>query len=218
MLLAVRSDAAILAEYRFNSSLRISTDTDLFTVATSFNDGAGWTASFDAVRGNPTPSLAVDSTQTNGATEANVVAANDYFTFTLTPVAGMQMTLTRFAFDYANYSNDATFPTEAFFVRCSLDNFTADLDSPVTALPASAGAFTTELINLNNPAFQNITTSVEFRIYIGDTANNANRGALIDNAGILGTTAPIPEPSTWALIVGGAGFLFSACRLRRKSR
>jgi hypothetical protein len=207
--------ADILANYPFTGSSQASTDADPNSTAGTFGDGAGWTSTIDASRGNGAPSISVISTLTDGTSQAAAVTANDYWTFTITPNAGIALNLSNLSFDYANYSNDATFPTETFFARSSQDSFGANLAAAVTSSTASAGAFATASISLG-AAFQNVTTPVEFRIYVSDGTTNANRGALLDNVVLSGTTSAVPEPATLMMLVLGGGLLASIQRVRSK--
>lgn len=212
-LTAASARADILAQYTFTGSARTSSDADPLSVASTFDDGTGFTSSFDLTRGNSAPSLAVVSTVIDGSTQAAAVTAGDYFTFTITPTTGTTLNLSSLTFDYANYTNDGTFPTETFFARSNQDSFAANLASAVTATTGSAGVFATATITLG-AAFQNLTTPVEFRIYLSDGTNDADRGALIDNVVLNGTA--IPEPSTWAMLGVGSILLLAGQKLRRR--
>jgi hypothetical protein len=202
-----------LANYPFTGSSQASTDTDPNSTAGTFGDGSGWTSTIDASRGNVAPSISVVSTLTDGTSQAGAVTANDYWTFTITPSAGMALNLSNLSFDYANYSSDATFPSETFFARSSQDGFAANLAAGVNASAASAGTFATSSITLG-AAFQNVTVPVEFRIYVFDGTTNAARGALLDNIVLSGTTAAVPEPATLMMLVLGGGLLASVQRIR----
>jgi hypothetical protein len=222
------SDAAVLANYPFTSAFnpfvgsRASTDTDPDTTASTFDGGPGFqtagsdNSAFDLNHGNPAPSLAIDATFTDGTSQAAAVTANDYFTFTITPTAGIAFNVSSLSFDYANYSS-STFPVENFFVRSSADGFANNLAAAVTASAASAGTFSTATINLSgNSSLQNVTSTLEFRLYVYDSTSTSGRGALVDNIVVNGTTAAVPEPATTALL--GMGVLIAARQLIRSRR
>jgi hypothetical protein len=213
-LAVTAAHAGVLANYPFTGSSQASTDADGNSTAGSFGDGAGWTSSIDVGRGNVAPSISVVSTSTDSSTQSGAVTANDYWTFTITPNAGFTLNLSSLTFDYANYTNDATFPTENFFARSSINGFSSNLAAAVTATVASAGAFSNASIDLSGASFQNVATPIEFRIYVYDGTTDADRGALLDNIVLNGTA--VPEPGTWLLLCLGAGLLGTAQRFRRK--
>lgn len=210
--LTTAAQADLVANYSFDGSSRASFDTDLTSVASAFTDGPGWVALIDAARGNPTPSISVDSNQTDSS-QGGAITANDYYTFTITPNVGVTLNLMTLSFDFANYTNNGAFPTENIFVRSSLDNFSTNLAGATTVTVASAGTFTNASISLTAPGFQTVTTPIEFRLYIYDGSSNVDKGALLDNV-ILQS---IPEPSVYMLL--GVGLLLCGQRFlgRRKS-
>lgn len=215
MIGAMQTNADILANYNFTGSVRTSSDSDSNSVATDLTDGAGVSPVYDTTNGNPTPSIAIVSTSIDGSTNAAAVTANDYVSFTITPAIGFSMNLTTLTFDYANYSTDGTFPAESFFVRSSTNSFASNIGS-TQSTPASAASFTTASISLSAAAFQNVTSTIEFRIYFQDGTSDVDRGALLDNVVLNGTVAAIPEPSTSMLM--GLGLLLGAQRLLRRKR
>ena len=211
----VAAKADTVGLYTFAASSLASSDTNPDSTASAITAGAAFTGTVaNTTYGNPTPSLAVASTLTTGAnTQAGAVTANQYFSFTLTPNTGTPLSLNSLSFDYANYSTDATFPTEGFVVRSSVDNFAANTAAGVTSAAASNGAFATSNISLAAAAFQNLTAPIEFRIYIYDGTTNANRGAAIDNI----TVTNVPEPTTYAMLLAGVSFV-TVLRCRRRVR
>ncbi len=210
--LTTAAKANIVANYSFSGSSRASFDSDLNSAASAFTDGPDWVASIDPVRGNPTPSISVDSAQTDGSTQSGAITANDYYTFTITPNPGVTLNLTTLSFDFANYTNSGVFPTENIFARSSFDNFSANLAAATTVSAASAGTFTNVNISLTAAGFQNVTAPIEFRLYIFDSTTNVDKGALVDNV-ILQS---VPEPSVYMLL--GVGILLCGQRfLRRKA-
>jgi hypothetical protein len=216
-LLAVHAKADVLASYPFDSSSRASTDSDINTSASVIADGSGLVSTVDATRGNPSPSISIASDQTDGTSNATAVAANDYVSFTLTPLSGATFSLTSLALDAANWSTTSTFPSESYFLRSSLDSFGANVGTTQSIASGSNGAITPNSFDLTGAAFQNLSAPIEFRLYVQDSTTNAGRGILFDNIILNGTTtgAAIPEPATWLLM--GVGLLVGAQRLRRRS-
>lgn len=224
VMTAAAANADVLANYNFTSGSRASTDTDANTVASTFDGGSGFqtagvdNSTIDLNHGNPAPAIFIDSTFTDGTTQSAAVTANDFFTFTISPASGFTFSLSSLSFDYANTSTTTTFPTENFFVRSSADNFSANLAGAVTAAAGSNGTFASTTITLSgNSALQNLSSPIEFRIYVYDGTNTSGRGALLDNVTLNGTTlAAVPEPSTWVSFLGGAGVLLGVARLRAR--
>ncbi len=211
----VAAKADTVGLYTFAASSLASSDTNADSTASAITAGAAFAGTVaNTTYGNPTPSLAVVSTLTTGAnTQAGAVGANQYFSFTLTPNAGTPLSLSTLSFDYANYSTDGTFPTEGFFVRSSVDSFAANTAAGVTAAAGSNGMFSTSTISLGAAAFQNLTTAVEFRVYVFDGTTQMTRGAVIDNI----TVTNVPEPTTYAMLLAGVSCV-TILRYRRRVR
>lgn len=206
---------AVLASYQFDGSVRTSFDSDSNSTATAFADGPGFAGLIDATRGNPAPSISVDTVQIDGGSNAAAVTANDYFTFTITPAGGYSLNLANLSVDYANYTNDGTFPAVSFFLRSSVNSFSSNIGSTVNVLASSNGAFANTIFSLSGAGFQNVSGPIEFRLYVQDGLSDADRGILFDNIILNGTA--IPEPSTYAMIGVGAALLIGA-RYRRRIR
>lgn len=204
--------ADVLVSFTFDGSVRSSFDSDPNSTATNFSDGPGFTSVFDPARGNPSPSLGVASDQIDGSTNTAAVTANDYFTFTLTPVPGGQMSLTSLTFDIANFTNDGTFSAISFFVRSSTNGFSSNVGVTQNVLAGSNGVFQAATISLSAAAFQNVSSPIEFRIYLQDGVTDPDRGGLIDNVTVNGTA--IPEPATYMLF--GVGLLICAQQFRKR--
>jgi autotransporter-associated beta strand protein len=123
------------------------------------------------------------------------------FTFTLTPNSGYEIDFTDFVFTgQASGTGPASF---AF--RSSLDGFTGDLGTPV-----ANGA----TIDLSNPGFQGIESSIEFRLYgwgasgSGGTfsVNNFTFNGGIAPSGLywVGSNTTLGGSGTWANTGGNA--------------
>lgn len=216
-----RLRADVLANYGFTGTSRSSTDGDLNSTATTFTAGAGFqnigldSPTIDAAHGNPAPSLAIDASFTDGSTAGQSVTANDYFTFTISAASSATFSLTTLGFDYTNYAT-LSYPAENFVVRSSADGFSSNLGNIATVTSTASGAWARSSVNLAGiSSLQNVAGSIEFRIYIYDSSSTAGTGALLDNITLDGLTA-VPEPSSWAMLIGGAGLLGAGQRLRQK--
>jgi hypothetical protein len=142
-----------------------------------------------------------------------------YITFTVTPQAGATVNLTNIDFSSASFNSDFyNTPNQVngnlssgytASLLSSADNFTADLgDMPFNATTSGTN------ISLGS-SYSNITTPTEFRLYFYGTpdGNEAEYvyltltdGSAINVDGTV-TAAAAPEPSTWAMMLGGVGFL-----------
>ncbi|MBV9008127.1 MAG: PEP-CTERM sorting domain-containing protein [Verrucomicrobia bacterium] len=218
------SGAAVLTEYQFTNN-RTSSNVPVGAVASTFNNGAGMTTNIVTGYRTTTPSSTIDPSlftlsSDTSSTEAGAVTNNNYYTFTLTPNAGIVLDLTSLTFRYAlDNSGGSTGFNATYFVRSSIDNFATDVGS----VPASAGkgkttAFTTANIDLTASQFQNLSSAVTFRIYIYDNSNTTTQQDLLDDVIVNGSLALVPEPSTYAMMGLGIGLLAAAQRFRRSRR
>ncbi|WAC20340.1 hypothetical protein OVA24_02975 [Luteolibacter sp. SL250] len=200
------SHAATVASYQFDgaSGTPVSSDTDTNSTPQPFGVGSGINGSalrystYNSTTGNR--SAAMFTAETNGTDEATTIAANDYWTFTVTAVTGT-LNLDTLSFNHGGSVNIES----TIFVRSSIDDFATTIHSTGAYVVSSGGGvsgFTPPggssphlaVVNLASiPAYQNLTT-VEFRIYgFDNSATTADTGGVrIDNVQL--TT--IPEPST----------------------
>ncbi len=132
------------------------------------------------------------------------LGATDYFTWTLTPAADYQLTLTSFSYT-AQVSG--TGPT-SFAFRSSLDSFSGNL-GPATS---TGGAIT-----LSSGMFSGLTSPVEFRLY-GWGASSGTGTFSVNDFTFNGTLSAVPEPSTYAAIAGVAGLAVALVRKRGRRR
>jgi hypothetical protein len=215
LLAAPAAYSAELAKYEFTSSTRATTDTDLNSTATTLDNGAGISATdstYHTTVGNPAPSLRTKSSTTT-TTESLAVTGDDYYEFTLTPVTGFEVDLTTLTFDYNKTGSNAH--TANFFVRSSIDSFASTIGSIATVSGTTTTTFSNASLSLSAAQYQNLTSAVTFRIYMFDNSGGAAETDLLDNVILNGTVAVVPEPSTWAMMVLGAGLLGAAQRFRR---
>ncbi|MDF3128484.1 PEP-CTERM sorting domain-containing protein [Kiritimatiellaeota bacterium B1221] len=157
---------------------------------------------------------------------ATSITQNDYFTFSVTPDAGASLSLDHLDMVYSLGAN--TQPAETTFVlMSSLTGFTDSdsIESFASSLPGPANnaqgrAHTFDLSGTSE--LQNITSTVEFRIYMYNTgANSMTRIAIgrgfnsTPETDLLldGTISAIPEPGTFSLLVIAlAGFVLTRRR------
>ncbi|WP_346238000.1 hypothetical protein ABDK00_002880 [Niabella insulamsoli] len=110
-----------------------------------------------------------DRYTTDGWANVTSFNAEEYLTFTITPVSGKRVSFDSFEF---NFRRTATGPY-AYELRSSVDGFAAAIGAN-SVLPANTSA-SSENFDLSGAAFQNLATPVEFRLYAwGATNGNGN--------------------------------------------
>lgn len=155
-----------------------------------------------------------DST-TNG-TFSTASAGGDYITFSITPTSGNQLNLSGATITYT-LQNSANGP-DYYSVRSSIDSFGSDLSASSAALN-QGGTNTPSSTSLTLPssvAYTGLTNTVEFRIY--GWGAGVGSGTMSVNAwSMTGSVSAVPEPATYAVILGGvvlAGTLWQRRRMR----
>lgn len=164
-------------------------------VTFSFTGAAGNEASFAADSTAPglsaTPTMVRGPGVTNTNTAANAFTAeswslaatpgldvNDYYSFTVTPAAPAIMNLFALELDERRSGTGI----RNWSIRSSIDGFAADLAS--FAVPDDTATRVDQQVLLG-PAFRNLTTAVEFRIY-GFDAEAAGGTWRVDNVQLAG--------------------------------
>ncbi len=154
-------------------------------------------------------SSAADTFGASGFTEtslANALLNADYLSFTITPTAGFKLSISSVSFTTG--------------VSTAVTNFNANLFSSSTGFTSSDSLYsysfaTTTAANQSVTlsgisALQDVTTSIEFRLYgyrdISGTSTYRIRNLTGSDLIINGTVTAVPEPSAYALL-GGVGVL-----------
>ncbi|MAT72177.1 MAG: hypothetical protein CMJ58_21935 [Planctomycetaceae bacterium] len=137
---------------------------------------------------------------------SNAFNSGNYITWTLTPDSGNKLSLENLMYNSTVNANGPTM----FALRSSLDGFTADIG-------AATGTGTT--ISLADAAFQNLMSSIEFRLFAwgaNDGAGANSRQFGIDDFVFNGVVA-VPEASSFLFGGLGCAFLGLAWNRRRKA-
>lgn len=131
----------------------------------------------------------------------------NYFQFTITPAEGFAVTLTSLSFGYRATS---TGPNAISF-RSGSDSYSTNLVS--SALTRDSSWHTSGSLTLTSTT---ITSATTFRIY-GSGASSAGGTFRVDDVTLNGSISAIPEPSTYAAIVGAASLAGAIWWRRRQS-
>ena len=121
--------------------------------------------------------------------------------FTLTPNSGYQLSITSITFGYRATSTGPI----AYAVRSNADSYAANLASGAITNDAAWSSSGAQSITLSG-----LSTTTTLRIY-GSGASAGGGTFRVDDVTIAGSVAAIPEPSTYALILGAvalAGVMF----------
>ncbi|PAM95925.1 hypothetical protein B4N84_05080 [Flavobacterium sp. IR1] len=120
---------------------------------------------------------------------------NSYFEFTLTPNSGYQINFNSFVYN-GEAGGTGSGPAQ-FQVRSSLDGFTSAIGSAVTG---------SNTISLSNSNYQNISSSISFRIYAYG-ASNSNRTYSINDFTFNGEVCTVAITTGVSICQGGSGSL-----------
>jgi hypothetical protein len=133
---------------------------------------------------------------------------SNYFEFILTPDAGYAFSATSMTF---GYRATATGPTN-FAVRSSADAYASNLTSGTITGDStwrSAGALSITLSGIN--------TATTFRIF-GSGASSSLGTFRVDDVTVSGSVTAVPEPSTYAAILGAMALTSVLICQRRRAR
>ena len=199
--LAARSQIVV---FSFNgaagSELTIAPDAQpTYATVSSMSRGTGLTASSSA-----------GTFSSSGWTTSSSPDAADYYSFSIAPNDGGQLSLSTLTLDERRSSTGI----RDWSIRSSLDNFTADLSH--FAVPDDANTRTGQATSLG-ASFEGLLTGVEFRIYGYNSESSGSGTWRIDNVTLAGSYSfsAVPEPEEYALTVGAGLFAFAVLRKAR---
>jgi hypothetical protein len=200
--------AATVANYTFSGNSLASSDTDTSSTAGNIVVGAGLSGSttfFTAF----TSAFGMTSDHTP-STSQDAIAADDYFSFTVTPSGGQSLSYSSLQFSFA--FSVFQFPyTATVDVRWSVDSFAAVLGTK-TISPSSNTSLNGASATFNPSLVQ--TGPVEFRFYFYDTLDSS-----LDTIGITSvslTANVVPEPQSPDLLAAVGSVLIGGFRFRRR--
>ncbi len=135
-----------------------------------------------------------------------------YFSFEITPINGATINLTDFTYKGFTTLNSGTVAPDYFQFRSSVaNNYNAEV-------PGAGPADNTEyVIDLSGAAYQNITSTIGFRLYV-QADDNASSGTTysLDNFAFNGSVVAVPEASSF-LAMSMVGIGCTVFGLRRKN-
>jgi hypothetical protein len=219
------STAEVIANYDFSSSPTPSqidsTDTQLQSVASDFNNAYDSGTGFSSVGGGSFFVRADDvvGNATTPGTESAAITEDEYVSFTITPIAGYEIDYQTLSFDILmdRSSSGDPAPFATWFLKTSVGGFGASdptvgsRNAPVSSVDTDLATIT-PLIDLS--ALGTRSDTVEFRIYTFDNEISSTVPHRLDNVIVNGDVSLIPEPATVALVSLG---LFCCTGRRQRS-
>lgn len=179
---------AQLLQYNLNASLA-PTANDASVTGGTITNGALSSLAFGAAG---YASNVLIATPASGSTTApTAITTNSYFYFTITPIAGQTLNLSNLTFNIAR--GGASTP-RGYVIRSSRDNFAADVAS--ANVQTQRTTFTAVSVDLSAAAFQNLSTSTTFRVYL--YAPSTSNSLDIDDLTVNGALGSAPQITQYA--------------------
>lgn len=237
-LVSTSASAAVIVDYAMTTVVSPSsgslsllpTVTDTNVTAPALVNQSGGTASGSNNYNGGTDRVSIWNTTNSDTTTtyAGAFAGNNYVTFSITPSAGYQMDLTSITFQAAAATSTTT-TNRAFYLvtASSLAGFTSSstvLSTDRTSvgggtMPFQAATATNTVpqdYTVDLTSFAGLTTVQYFRFYL--QTPTISQGLAFDDIIVNGTVSltAVPEPSTYACLVGAVALGLVGVRRRRR--
>jgi len=216
--LACSAQAALLAEYTFPAANGSPQNVAAGVDAGDLGVGAGIPLQFSTSQATTNGrSLFVRGNQLSDS-ESNAIAANDYWTFKVTPDAGKTLALSMIEFDY-RVDGGITDKEPTWYVYSSVDGFTLGNnigEFAITQVSQNKSWFNASVDLSALSGFDALDSETEFRVYVKGEGSSSEirRIDTIQLSGEVQMPAPaVPEPMTASL--AGLGFIAMLTRRRR---
>ncbi len=213
------SQAALLAQYNFTSGSAVAStvltgvSAGSFTIGNTTDEGSIGAADFGLSGGGSI----FGRSDTTGSTEANALADDDYFSFTISAANPTEfLDLTSITFRLGATTDNATpFTTEAYLQSSvgglGTGNPTIAGTNTTFSIAATTGlTYNTNAATFDLTGFSNVN-SITFQIRLADNLDQNGKLTRIDDVTING--AVVPEPSS--ALLGGLALL-ALLRHRRR--
>ena len=152
----------------------------------------------------------VNSVQAAAALGALSVTTSAYFTFTLTLDLSTEVMVSGISF------GERSTPTGplALDIRSSLDNYTTSIGTATVLADSTWRLVTPTLL----PTLSAANTPLTYRIYGSGGSAAASGNFKLDDITLTYSLLAVPEPSTWLMMIAGAGLLGATQRFIRRRR
>jgi hypothetical protein len=208
LLLAAPACGGVIVQYSFTGPTWSATTLSAGATATAVT-GMGTLSSFTIESGlgySTSPVLKANPGGTVSNDVSTAFANGNYFYFTITPDAGMELDLVSLTFSAARGGSSTPRRTG---VRTSVTGTTNLLAADVDTLRPTWSDFS---VSLSGPQFQNLTGPVTFQIAVATPSTGSSLE--FDDVTVNGEAAPLPEPATLALMGAGLGATLAVRRRR----
>ena len=219
---ASATNAAVLVQYNFDAGTTSATaglvpstvdsnvTSNTFSGVGAIPNTGGGVTNTNYASGNPNTGLAINFQ----GWPTGAVDPGDYYTFTITPKAGIRMNIDNITLDERSSS---TGPRNMVIRSNNNDiNYNTNIGGPFTLSPVQNGTnppnngFSTYTTGTLGSSFTNLTQAVTFRIY-GYNAGGTGGTMRLDNVTVNGTA--VPEPLT---MIGWGSAMVLGASLKRK--
>lgn len=213
-----------LALFSFTGSSFASTDAEPNTVAgtlavsglgPSNNSTSGYSISSTTISGGTTPHLFVSHGAMPGD-ESTAISGGSYLGFSLTIDPAQTVTLAQMSLKAVLTVPTGSSATNSgtIFLRTSADNYASTVGSQTLTGATVPGSSSFTTYNYNLSGLGSVAGTIDFRVYLYDNVSTGTSGAGLRLDDITLTGTPIPEPGTYALMIGACSLGWVGTRRR----